>query len=163
MNRIVNIVSSIIGLLFCSCSYSYYEDKPYSIDWQDNNLCVIMPHPTVGIVTPGQISWSGVELSEVIENIYEELQKTRLSGSVSVWVRFEMQEHDKYGNEVMSYDDHLLTEIAVIEAKKYKSGIYLDREYNLTNLISQSAFPIKFQTFDADLEALRNAFFRFLI
>lgn len=41
----------------------------------------------------------------------------------------------------MSYDDHLLTEIAVTEAKKYKSGNYLDREYNLTNLISQSAFP----------------------
>lgn len=100
-----------------------------------------MPHPTMGIVTPGQIDWRGVELSEVVEDIYNEFQRTNLSGDVSVWVRFEMPEHDKYGNENVSYDDHFLTTIPISEAKKYQSGNYLDAEYSLKNRIIQSAFP----------------------
>lgn len=113
----------------------------YTIYWQENNLCVVMPHPTKGIVSPGLIDWRGVELSDVLEDIYNEFQKTNMSGNVLVWVRFEMPEHDKYGNETMSYDDHLVATIPISEGKKYKSSKYLDMEYNLTNLFVQSAFP----------------------
>ena len=127
-------------ILMVSCSI---DDKKsnYALDWQGNNLCVIMPHPTMGIISPGLIDWRGVELSDVVENIYNELMKTDFSGNVSIWVRFEMSEHDKYGNQVISYDDHFLVDIPVSEAKKYKSGNYLDLEYHIKDHIRQSAFP----------------------
>ena len=139
MKNTVFIMLYTILILLTSCDE---KKSNYTLDWQDYNLCVIMPHPTMGVVTPGLIDWKGVELSEVIEDICNEFRKTNLSGSVSVWVRFEKPEHDKYGNETMSYDDHFLTTIPISEGKKFKSGDYLDLEYHLKDLIKLSAFPI---------------------
>lgn len=67
-------------ILMISCSYNENNEKKtnYTVYWQDRNLCIVMPHPTMGIITPGQISWSGVELSDVMADIYNELQKTSL-------------------------------------------------------------------------------------
>lgn len=137
-NPILIILYSIL-ILSTSCDE---KKSNYTLYWQDNNLCVIMPHPTMGVVTPGLIDWRGVELSEVVEGICYEFKKTNLSGNVSVWVRFEMPEHDKYGNETMSYEDYFLTTIPISEGQKFKSGYYLDLEYHLKDLIKLSAFPI---------------------
>lgn len=104
-------------------------------------MCVVMPHPTSSIVVLGQIDWRGVELSKVVEDIYNELQKTNSSENVSVWVRFEILTHDKYGNEIRTYDDHFLTNILTSEAKKFKAAHFINMEYHLENLIYQSAFP----------------------
>lgn len=136
-----NAIFIIFGAILILVSACDKKKNNYTVYWEGNNLCAVMPHPTSSIVVLGQTDWRGVELSEVVEDIYNELQKTKLSGNVLVWVRFEMLEHDKYGNEVISYDDHFLTNIPIPEAKKFKSGNFLDMEYHLKKLIEQSAFP----------------------
>lgn len=138
MNNTINILLFIFLIISSSCNK---EKSKYSIYWEGNNLCVVMPHPTMGIVSLGQINWCGVELNEVNDHILDEIHKTNLSGNALVWVRFEKPEHDKYGNETMSYDDHLVATIPISEGKKYKSGNYLDTEYGIKNRIIQSAFP----------------------
>lgn len=107
------------------------EKPKYTVYWDNTNLCIVMPHPTVGVVGIGRIDWRGVELSDVITEVHDELISTNLSGTVSIWVRFELSKTDKYGNESTTYDDHLLAEIPISEAKKFKSGKYLDIEYGL--------------------------------
>lgn len=137
-----NILFSLILMLyFSSCAYQREsEQKAYSIYWQENNLCVEMPHPTMGIVTPGLADWRGVDLDNVVEDIYNECLKTHKSGDIVVWVRFENPQTDKYGNETMAYDDFEIATIPLEEAKKYKSGKFLDAEYKLTKGIHKAAF-----------------------
>lgn len=136
-------ISIIILILLCisSCtSTQSQEEKPYSIYWQDNNICVSMPHPTIGLVGLGREGWNGVDISEVIDDIYKECSTTEKSGSAVVWVRFENPQTDKYGNETMAYDDFEIAIIPLSEARKYKSGKFLDAEYKLTEGIRKVAF-----------------------
>lgn len=94
----------------------------------------------MGIVTPGLIDWRRVDMSEVIEDICKKLKDANLSGDIQVWVRFIIIEHDKYGNENISYDYHSIAKIPIYEAKKFKSGFYLNSEYHLIENISEAAF-----------------------
>lgn len=127
MKQIIYILSIIFIIALSSCG----EKPKYTVYWDNTNLCIVIPHPTVGVVGVGLIDWRGVELSDVITDVHDELISTNLSGTVSIWVRFELSKTDKYGNEATTYDDHLLAEISISEAKKFKSGKYLDIEYGL--------------------------------
>lgn len=124
-----------------SCSYKRdFEQNKYTIYWQDNNLCITIPHPTMGIVHPGLVDWRGVNLEKVVEDIYKECSTSKSSGSVNVWVFFENPQTDKYGNVTMKYDDYLLATIPLSEARKYKSSRFLDAEYKLTEGVRNVAF-----------------------
>ena len=113
----------IIGII-ASCDRA---NESYKVTWHSNRLFITMSQPTVW----NNEADSDVELSNVMEDVHDALKSTELSGTVSVLVRFERPETDKYGNETITYDDHLLAEIPISEAKKFKSGKYLDMEYGL--------------------------------
>lgn len=135
------LLSLILVLCFSSCAFQQEsKDKAYTIYWQDNNLCVVMQHPTIGLIELGREDWNGVDISEVIDDIYKECSTTEKSGSAVVWVRFENPQTDKYGNETMAYDDFEIAIIPLSEARKYKSGKFLDAEYKLTEGIRKVAF-----------------------
>lgn len=170
MSKIVQCLKSLIGTLLLSCVASCaltQTQKPYSIYWHDNNLCVTMPHPTNGIIELGKVDWSGVELSDVADAIYKECSTTKKSGNAVVWVRFENPQTDKYGNVTMAYEDHQIASIPLSEARKYKSGKYLDAEYRLTENFRNAAFDStnndeyhdswdNYNEFDRELNDLRN-------
>lgn len=127
MKQSIYLLSTLLLMAISSCG----EKPKDTVYWDNTNLCIVMPHPTVGVVGVGLIDWRGVELSDIITDVHDELISTNLSGTVSIWVRFELSKTDKYGNEATTYNDHLLAEIPISEAKKFKSGKYLDIEYGL--------------------------------
>lgn len=131
----------VAALMLCvaSCEPTQTQ-KPYSIYWHDNNLCVTMPRPTNGIIELGKVDWNGIELNDVADAIYRECSTTKKSGNVDVWVRIENPQTDKYGNVTMAYDDHQIATIPLSEAHKYKSSKFLDAEYKLTAGIRKAAF-----------------------
>lgn len=139
MKHLSIIILILLSISSCTPTQSQQE-KPYSIYWQDNNLCVTMPHPTIGLIELGREDWNGVQLYEVAEDIYKECSTTGKSGNAVVWVRFENPQTDKYGNVTMAYDDFKIATIPLSEARKYKSGNFLDTEYKLSEGIRNIAF-----------------------
>ena len=134
-NKILSFVIFIV-LSAISCG----RNKPYTIYWSDNNLCVVLPHPTIGIVGFGHEDWKGVDLNQVAEDIYKECIKSGNSGDIIIWARFENPQTDKYGNETMFYNDYEIATIPLSEACKYKSGKFLDSEYKLSLGFRKAAF-----------------------
>jgi len=101
-----------------------------------------MPHPTMDNVEPGKPYWRGVRLDNVVKDIYTECLQCNKSGDIdiTVWVRFENPQTDKYGNETMAYNEYKIATIPLSEARKYKSGKYLDNEYKLKKGFHNAAF-----------------------
>lgn len=162
------ILSLTLLIAIISCDNRTQTQRSDNIYWQDNNLCVIMKRPTMGIVELGKIDWNGVEFDNVVNDIYNECINSERNGNAIVWIRFENPQTDKYGNETMSYDDYKIATIPLSEARKYKSAKYLDLEYKLTDNIQKSALGSGctnninhsyYEGFDAELEALRKAAF----
>lgn len=147
-----NLSITVLLLLFISsCTPTQsQQEKPYSIYWHDNNLCVVMQHPTIGLIELGREDWNGVQLNEVADDIYKECSTTEKSGNAVVWVRFENPQTDKYGNVTMAYDDFEIATMPLSEARKYKSGRFLDAEYKLTEGIRKAAFGSTDNTDDYD-------------
>lgn len=137
------LLSLLVLVLFSSCDKHDVIEQSYKIYWQDDNICIVMPHPTLGIAGRNQIDWRGVDLSDVVNNVFSELQSTKESGEVFIWVRFENPQTDKYGNETMGYNDYPIAIIPISEAQKFKSGKYLDGEYHLIDGIMKAAFGFK--------------------
>lgn len=161
------ILSLTLLIAIISCDNRTQTQRPYNIYWQDNNLCVIMKRPTMGIIELGKIDWNGVELDDVVNDIYNECIHSERNGNAVIWIRFENTQTDKYGNETMTYDDYTLNTIPLSEARKYKSATYLDLEYKLTDNIQKLALGggctnninhSSYEEFDADLEALRRVY-----
>ena len=125
-----------------SCIYSggNNSSKSYSIYMNDNNLSVVMEHPTYGIVELNRPDWKGVKLEEVAEDIYNHLQQSKINGEFIIWVQFMNTQTDKYGNITTTYEDYEIGRIPSSEARKYKSWEYLDENYQLTNNIRKAAF-----------------------
>ena len=115
---IVTIVS-----LFSSCE----KRKPYSINWEGNNLCVVLHHSSQNQNNPIGY-WRGV-----VDDIYNEISTTDKLGNISLFLSVEDPKMDKYGNESMEYYTIEINSIPISEAKKYKSGTYFDMEYGLIN------------------------------
>lgn len=159
------ILSLTLLIAIISCDNRTQPQRPYNIYWQDNNLCVIMKRPTMGIVELGKIDWNGVEFDDVVNDIYNECIHSERNENAIIWVRFENPQTDRYGNETMNYDDYELATIPLSEARKYKSGKFLNNEYALTDKIYKVAFGTPVENnhvnsfnneVDADLEEFRN-------
>lgn len=137
----IQIFITLLFLWLTSCGYQREsEQKAYSLHLSDHSLSVIMPHPTMGIVTPGLADWRGVDLDNVVEDIYNECLKTLKSGAITVFVGFENPQTDKYGNVTMAYEYFQIVTIPLEEAKKYKSGKFLDAEYQIKQTFYNAAF-----------------------
>ncbi len=136
MNRLAIIIVFAIGFIVCSCQ----KDKPYSIYWQDNNLCVVMPHPTFGIVELNREYWNGVELADVVNDIFYEIKANSKFNYTNVILCFESLQTDKYGNEIKSYETFKIAAIPTAEAPKYKAGKFFDSSFHITDNIRNAAF-----------------------
>lgn len=147
MKALIQIALSIVlTLLLVSCNNE--TNKGHDIYWDNDNLCVVMEHPTYGIVEINRPNWGKVNLNEVVEDIYDYIRKNESYETVKVWVRFESPLTDKYGNETMTYDDYEIATIPVSEAIKYQSAEYLDRAYNITDNFNRIAFGDIFDNID---------------
>ena len=82
------ILSLTLLIAIISCDNHTQIQRPYNIYWQDNNLCVIMKRPTMGIVELGKIDWNGVEFDDVVNDIYNECIHSERNGIAIVWVRY---------------------------------------------------------------------------
>lgn len=131
-------LSIMLTLLLVSCNNE--TNKGHDIYWDNDNLCVVMEHPTYGIVEINRPNWGKVSLNEVVEDIYDYIRKNEYYETVEVWVRFESPLTDKYGNETMTYEDYEIATIPVYEAKKYKSWEFLNQSYNIITNIEKAAF-----------------------
>lgn len=132
-----------IGLLFTvfiSCDNFSKSSKNYEIYWEGDKLCIVMPHPTLGLVQPNQIGWRGVDTNKLVEDILKQLKKGSNGTKAVIYVRFENEITDNYGETHMEYNDCYLTKIPISEAKKYKGGKYLDNDYTIINHIKRAAF-----------------------
>ena len=130
------LAASIMLALCVSCN----KEKPYSLSIQDNRLYITMPHPTIGIVGVNEISWRGVDLDGLTNDIYTTLKKQHLSDIYSIYVKFETTSTDKYGNEEKSYKEAFLFEVPVEELKKYKDSKYFGNSYDLIGKLREAAF-----------------------
>lgn len=90
------MLSILLFIIMSSCDNHSLTECSYQTYWQDNNLCVVMKRPTVGIIELGKTDWNGVELDDVVETIYNECIQTERSGNAIVWVRLENPQTDKY-------------------------------------------------------------------
>lgn len=136
-SRMIVWLATIVFFMACNSQ----SDKPYSIAMQGNNLYITMPHPTIGVVGINQVDWRGVNISEVVEYVFQKLQECDLNGDCALYVRFETSTTDKYGNETSSYDENFIVSIPISEAKKYKDAKHLDGNYSISRRIEELAFP----------------------
>lgn len=137
MNKFYLIISIIFIICLNNCQK---VPKPYTIYFQENNLCVVMEHPTYGIIELNRPNWGNVKLEEVAEDIFNNLQKSKINDDVILWVQFINSQTDKYGNVTYTYEDHEIGRIPMSEARKYKSWEYLDQNYQITHNIRKAAF-----------------------
>lgn len=112
------LLSVVICLLVESCD-TKQNGKIYQISQDNNNLYITMPHPTIGIVGINEVSWRGVDLDELTNDIYTTLKKQHLSDIYSLYVKFETTSTDKYGNVEKNYKEAFLFEVPVEEVRKY--------------------------------------------
>lgn len=132
------VISMLLTFLIVSCEQK--SEKGYDIYWDKDNLCVVMEHPTYGIIEINRPNWGKVRLNEVVEDIYDYIRKKESYETVKVWVRFESPLTDKYGNETMTYEDYEIATIPVSEAIKYQSWEFLNQSYNIIVNIEKAAF-----------------------
>lgn len=140
-SRMIVWLAAIVFLMACNSQ----SDKPYSIAMQGNNLYITMPYPTSSLNEYGQIDWHGVELSDVVEDIFKELQSSDFDGDCSLYARFETNTTDKYGYTQSKYDEKFIVSIPISEAKKYKDAEHLDSNYSIRKRINELASPTSFQ------------------
>lgn len=133
------LLSVVICLLVESCD-TKQNGKIYQISQDNNNLYITMPHPTIGIVGINEVSWRGVDLDELTNDIYTTLKKQHLSDIYSLYVKFETTSTDKYGNVEKSYKEAFLFEVPVEEVRKYKDYKYFGNSYDLTGKLREAAF-----------------------
>ena len=145
MNKKISLLASsliVLAVCFISCGgSSSKKEKAYSLSLEGNNLYITMPHPTLGTAQLGKANWFDINLSDVVEDIYQTILDSSISGECNLFVRFIISETDKYGNENESYDEYPLLSIPVEEARKYENSQYLDNSYGISNHISEAAFP----------------------
>lgn len=113
-----------IVFLFSSCE----KRKPYSINWEGNNLCVVVLHHSSQNQNNPIGYWRGV-----VDDIYNEISTTDKLGNITIFLSVEDPKMDKFGNESMEYYTIEITSIPISEAKRFKSGTYFDMEYGLIN------------------------------
>lgn len=140
----INYVYSFLGLMV-SCiivSCNVQPNKIYSLSFDRNNLYITMPHPTLDAANFNKVNWQGVNLSSVVQDAYKMLQDGSANGECTLYVNFETNQTDQYGNPITNSDRKLLTSIPLDEARKFQSAQFLDESYMISEKIYRAAFNI---------------------
>lgn len=136
------IVALFLAIIIMACdsnistSQDPYKDKPYNIYFQDRNLCVTLPYPTVMLT--GAEYWD-IDLTEIRNELYRILRNENLIGRYDIYARFEVPQTDKYGNSSMTYNDKFIATIEVEEARKYTDSNYFNKSYRIESLFRKAA------------------------
>lgn len=101
-----------------------------------------MPHPTIDAANFNKVNWQGVNLSSVVQDAYKMLQDGSANGECTLYVNFETNQTDQYGNPITNSDRKLLTSIPLDEARKFQSAQFLDESYMISEKIYRAAFNI---------------------
>lgn len=138
--RYIVVLSLAITIMACenniSTSQAPYNDKPYNIYFQDRNLCVTLPYPTVMLT--GAEYWE-IDLTEIRNELYRILINENLIGRYDIYARFEVPQTDKYGNSSMTYNDKFIATVEVEEARKYTDSNYFDKSYKIESSFRKAA------------------------
>lgn len=133
MTKFRLLLCGLIAIVVISCK----EDKPYSISLNGNNLYITMPHPTEN---EKGIDWNGVFMSDVVEDVYQQLKESSIKGECHLYVRFENVTTDKYGNKNSTFDESLIMNIPVKEVGKYQDSKYFNDYYKISEKVANVAF-----------------------
>lgn len=136
ITRFEYLLCGLIAIVVISCK----EDKPYSISLNGNNLYITMPYPTIGIVGINKVDWNGVFLSDVVEDVYQQIKESAIKGECHLYVRFENVTTDKYGSKNSTFDETLLMNIPVKEVGKYQDSKYFNDYYKISEKVANVAF-----------------------
>lgn len=142
MNPLCYIATLIFIFVVTACdgntttSQNPYKDKPYSIYFQDRNLCVTLPYPRV--MLSGEEYWD-VDMSEIYNELYKILCKDNLSGYYDIYARFEVPQTDKYGNQTMGYNDKFIATIDAEDVRKFVDSNYFNNAYNIESSFRKAA------------------------
>lgn len=138
--RYIAVLSLAIIVMACdsniSTSQDPYKDKPYDIYFQERNLCVTLPYPTVMLT--GAEHWE-IDLTEIRNELYRILRNENLSGRYDIYARFEVPQTDKYGNSSMAYNDKYIATVEAEEARKYTDSNYFNKSYRIESLFRKAA------------------------
>lgn len=142
--KYINFIYSLMGLMasFILASCDMQSSKKYSLSLDRNNLYITMPHPTIDAANFNKVNWQGVNLSSVVQDAYKMLQDGSANGECTLYVNFETNQTDQYGNPITNSDRKLLTSIPLDEARKFQSAQFLDESYMISEKIYRAAFNI---------------------
>ena len=132
-----SLILLIVSVVFTACN-NRQTDKPYSISTNGNNLYVTMLHP---VMENDSINWNGVFLTDVVEDMFQEMRNSSIKGGCHLYVRFENVSTDKYGNQSSRFDEKLIMTIPMSEVVKYTSSKYFNDNYKISEKITETAFP----------------------
>lgn len=141
MTRFRLLLCWFIAFILVACN-SEQSDKSYTLELNGNDIYITMPHPTMGIIGINEVDWRGVQLSDVIEDVYQTILANSIYGECNLYVRFIIEETDKYGNKTENYDEHKILSLPIEEVKKYKGSKYLNKNYKISEKIYDAAFNI---------------------
>lgn len=141
-----------MGLMasFILASCDMQSSKKYSLSLDRNNLYITMPHPTIDAANFNKVNWQGVNLSSVVQDTYKMLQDGSANGECTLYVNFETDQTDQYGNPIKNSDKKLLTSIPLNEARRFQSSKFLDESYMISEKIYRAAFNIPTLNIDND-------------
>lgn len=115
ISRIIFLVFIISTLVAC------YHGRNYKIDFEDQNIVITIPSPSIGVSARDEISYDGFTLEEVEEDIFNDLRRPWRSGT------YKMKLIIKYKNEYGEYSDKKNILLGNISAEKVKR--YVDYSY----------------------------------
>lgn len=125
------ILSLLLFMIAC-------DKKDTNFQWDGNNCYIFLKDPYQEDTRIARLFWRG-DLSEIMNDIYKELNSSNKVGEIGLYVRFENTKPDQYGNLIEGYEEFKITTIPASEIRKYKNAKYLDDYYQITNTIRKAA------------------------
>lgn len=117
--------------------------KTYRIDFSNNSVTVLIPQFTVGIAGFNQIDWGGLNIVEVIDELYYSLISVRTNVDCRIFINLYYYDTDKYGNRTINGRIYELFTVSTAEVQRYKNSRYFERNYDIINRITRLPFDKK--------------------
>ncbi|MCR5679447.1 MAG: hypothetical protein K6G08_04460 [Prevotella sp.] len=125
------IVPCLLGLIFIM-SLSACKGKRYYVYTNDHNVYIEMPAMTIGIAGPNKVSYGGVSLYDVAEEVFKEFRGIDglfKKGSYNVYLR-SVSKND-YGEDVVTEVGFICT-LSTDEMDRY-----VDRSYFCSDFVEK--------------------------
>ena len=141
MKRIFSLLKIFLPIITVLVIDSCGDNKNQTnsnFQWDGNNCYIFLKDPYQEDTRIARLFWRG-DLSDLMNDIYKELNSSNKSGEIGLYVRFEYTKPEQFGNLNYGYEEFKITTIPTPEIKKYKNAKYLDDYYQITNTIRKAA------------------------